>query len=441
MGTSGEPPSGLKWRSNWAAGGILRALVIWSGIGIGIGTIVEIVFARLASGAWLWQAASALTSAQWYDVTRSSIATVGLFGLGGAALLAYRRQGTAEKNEKTSAGQHELEMTKNANAEILDLRARYAVAAEQLGHERPAVRLAGVYSIAALADDWQVVNNFEQQKVCVDVLCAYLRMSYDPASEVAKGGEKEVRLTIIKTIAERLQDPNSPHSWNNLFLDFTGAVFDGGTFDGAEFSGGRVSFNRAKFTGGRVTFNRAKFTGDRVSFNRAKFIGGNVDFIGARFTSGYVTFIDTEFSEGNVDFNDAEFTGAYITFHNAEFSGGYVTFNRTRFTHGYVTFNGAKFTSGNVIFNNAKFSGGNVDFNDARFTGGNILFNHTEFTGGDVTFNNILGSSPSIIAFDQPASWTTPPNVPWGGGQTPPWVSPDFWPPALASVLQTQEEL
>ena len=321
MDTEGEPPSGARWRNNWETGGILRALVIWSGVGIGVGIVVEIVFARLASGAWLWMGTSALTSAQWYDVTRSSIATVGLFGLGGAALLAYRRQGTAEKNEKISAGQHELEKAKNATAEISDLRARFAMAAEQLGHARPAVRLAGVYSMAALADDWHTANELEQQKVCVNVLCAYLRMPYDPRSAAATSGEKEVRLTIIKTISERLQKAEALNSWCGFSLDFTGVVFDGGDFSGAQFTGGKVFFSGAQFTGGTVNFDNAQF----------------------------------------------------------------------------------------------------ID--------------------GTVNFNGASGSDIRVLSFVAPIAWNHPPQVPWSDGESPPWVSPEIWPPVPASEIQNQDGL
>jgi hypothetical protein len=59
---------------------------------------------------------------------------------------------------------------------------RFSTAAEQLGHDKPAVRLAGVYAMARLADDWN-----EQCQTCIDVLCAYLRMPYTPALPGERG--------------------------------------------------------------------------------------------------------------------------------------------------------------------------------------------------------------------------------------------------------------
>ena len=53
------------------------------------------------------------------------------------------------------------------------LNERFTTAAEQLGSDKPSVRLAGVYAMAGLADDWEA-----NRQTCVNVLCAYLRMPY-----------------------------------------------------------------------------------------------------------------------------------------------------------------------------------------------------------------------------------------------------------------------
>jgi len=87
---------------------------------------------------------------------------------------------------KTFAEQREqLDKTLRAQGDQVDktlaeqrtrtMNERFATAAEQLGDDKPAVRLAGVYAMAGLADDWK-----ENRQTCVDVLCAYLRMPYEP---------------------------------------------------------------------------------------------------------------------------------------------------------------------------------------------------------------------------------------------------------------------
>ena len=77
-------------------------------------------------------------------------------GVGGAVALvvAYRKQGLAERHA------------------FLD---RYATAAEQLGSSSATVRLAGIYALANLADQWE-----EQRQQCVEVLCAHLRLQWAP---------------------------------------------------------------------------------------------------------------------------------------------------------------------------------------------------------------------------------------------------------------------
>lgn len=149
--------------------------------------------------------------------------------------------------------------------------------------------------MARLADDW-----VEQRQVCIDVLCAYLRMPYetDIASEKHREGEREVRHTIIRIIRDHLRDPSSPTTWCGRDLGFTNATFDGGDFIDAKFTGGLVSFYGAKFTGGTVSFQGAEFAGSRVSFIDAEFTGGEVSFIDAEFTGGRVFFGSAKFSGG-----------------------------------------------------------------------------------------------------------------------------------------------
>ncbi|MFE6962162.1 pentapeptide repeat-containing protein [Streptomyces sp. NPDC057696] len=98
--------------------------------------------------------------------------------------------------------------------------------------------------------------------MCIDVLCAYLRMPYepDPTAPEHKAGEREVRQTIIRVIRGHLQQPDVPTAWCEYNFDFTGAVFDGGSFSTSYFRG-TVAFGRATFSSGTVTFDGATFTG------------------------------------------------------------------------------------------------------------------------------------------------------------------------------------
>lgn len=87
-------------------------------------------------------------------------------GFGGVVALAvnYRRRRVTEAAHVLTLSQEERERTKLFNE-------RFAGTTAQLGHDQAAVRIAGVYALAGLADDWAA-----QWQTCVDVLCAYLRL-------------------------------------------------------------------------------------------------------------------------------------------------------------------------------------------------------------------------------------------------------------------------
>jgi uncharacterized protein YjbI with pentapeptide repeats len=274
-----------------------------------------------------------------------------------------------------------------AGERLRTLNERFGTAADRLGTDRSApVRLAAVYAMAGVADDWP-----ENRQTCVDVLCAYLRMPYSPdpgdkahaALRLAFEADREVRHTVIRVIGAHLR-PGASTSWRGLNLDFTGVRFDGGDFGGAEFCGGRVSFDRAEFAAGEVIFARAKFSGGAVSFLHAQFSGARV-WLG-----------------------DAEFSGGRVLFTNAEFSGGEVMFSGARFSAGSVSFADAKFSGGEVYFAGAKFSGGEVFFADAEFSGSEVFFILAEFAGGSVSFSG-ASFSGGTADFKGVRTWSHPP--------------------------------
>lgn len=232
------------------------------------------------------------------EVVRTTITIAGFVGAVLAGVYAYRKQRLAEGDAR------------RADAE--QLAERYARAAEQLGHEKAAVRLAGVYAMARLADDWP-----EQRQVCIDVLCAYLRMPYEPDPESPKHreGEREVRLTITRVIRDHLRDPGAPTTWCGRYFDLTGATFDGCDFSGCRFTGGWVSFVGATFSG-------------TLSFFFAAFRGGWVSFEDAVFNDCQTGFNGAEFSGGRFSMTDAVFRGGFVSFREATFSGGEVDLGR-----------------------------------------------------------------------------------------------------------------
>ncbi|RKT69496.1 pentapeptide repeat protein [Saccharothrix variisporea] len=212
-------------------------------------------------------------------------------GVGGvtALVIAYRKQRLGEAD-------HAREDARLFNE-------RYARVAEQLGSDKAAVRLAGVYAMADLADDWAT-----RRQVCIDVFCGYLRLPYRPPGgdesdeDRAAQEERQVRHTAIRLIRDHLR-PGAVVGWNGHDFDFTSAVFDGGDFSGAVFDGGTVSFRSARFVGD-VSFRDVVFAeGVQVSFDDAVFDGANVPFTGAAFAGGQVSFRAADFRSGTVDFS------------------------------------------------------------------------------------------------------------------------------------------
>jgi uncharacterized protein YjbI with pentapeptide repeats len=316
------------------------------------------------------------------DVIKTTVTLLTLAGAVLAGIYAYRKQLLAEGDAH--------------RADASQLADRYTTAAEQLGHQQAAVRLAGVYALARLADDWE-----EQRQVCIDVLCAYLRMPYipDPTATEHKAGEREVRRSIIRIIRDHLQNPDAPISWCWFSFDFTGATFDGGDFSRSIFLGG-VSFAGATFDGGTLSFNGAEFPASSVvSFKRARFDSGAVTFLGVRFNGSAVSFDSAHFNGGTVTFERAHFNGGTVSFHHAEFDSGTVSFFRAGFKGGTVFLSLAQFNGGSVTFGMARFEGGRVDFTLGQFSGSSLSFDSAQFSAGTVSFERAQFNG-STVTFD-----------------------------------------
>jgi len=322
-----------------------------------------------------------------------------------AQVIGYRATSRAAK--KTAEDQRkQLDRTLDEQR-TKTLNERFATAAEQLGSDKPAIRLAGVYAMAGLADDWEA-----NRQTCVDVLCAYLRMPYEPEpgqdspapEQLAFRSTREVRHTVIRVISSHLEDDASV-SWQGLNFDFTGVVFDGGDFGGARFSGGTIRFRGAQFSGDIVHFTNAGFSGGTVDFSNAEFCADMVSFADTRVSGGTVYFHFARFSGGTVGFFRTHFCGGEVSFYGAEFSGGKVNFGGAEFSGGKVNFGGAGFSGGKVDFHRSRFSGGEVDFSRSRFSGSVVNLGHARFSGSEVDFS-------------EASDWSRPPAFPWAN--TPP---------------------
>jgi hypothetical protein len=230
-----------------------------------------------------------------YSLVRTVVLAGAAIGAVPAAYLAYRRQRNAE--EQRLDGRRDAERAVDE-----DFRDRFVQAAEQLGDGEAATRMAGVYAMAHLADDWGESGNSGARQMCVDVLCAYLRLPYtDPdVASASRRAEREVRRTLIRVIRDHLREDKGLPSWSPLSFSFEGAHFDCGDFTGAVFEGDFVTFHGATFAGSVIHFNRAVFAGRRADFSSVRFESGTVDLRGCAFTGALMTFDDAVVGQSTV---------------------------------------------------------------------------------------------------------------------------------------------
>ncbi|WP_271221770.1 pentapeptide repeat-containing protein [Streptosporangium carneum] len=269
------------------------------------GVVGGVAWLLLAAG---WSAAEA-------TIRQGAVQTALAAGAGvGAAItlmLAFRRQRHQEHTAHVTAYLAERnaalaeQVADNTKYDATERRVTdlYTKAAEQLGHDKAAVRLAGLYALERLAQD-----NPPHRQTIINLICAYLRMPYtppkvahapnperdrkvalraarrrhqaaragilllaEPASRQESGGQEgelQVRLTAQRILSVHLRDdrpadqpstlPAAPAFWEGMSLDLTGATL--------------IDFN---LTNGRVTdagFERAVFYEDTV-FRGTAFTG------------------------------------------------------------------------------------------------------------------------------------------------------------------------
>ena len=303
-------------------------------------------------------------------------------------------------------------------------RSRYTTAIEQLSIDKASIRLGGVYSLVGLVDEWladeKTIPNIEERhkegQVIINNLCAYLRSpfliaeraeqldepyakdlqkDFDGDAEkfdtykraftrdkAALEEERQIRLSIIQEIRERLGKNNKTGSWSDFDYDFSSTVFFYPTNFSDSLFGASSIFSAATFTDNANFFGVA-FT-DYANFRGATFTD-YANFSGATFTD-YADFNGTKFTD-NTHFSWAKFTG-YTNFSGAEFTGS---------TH----FSEAEFTD-NASFSEAEFTG-DADFSQAEFTKDAIFlwaeFTSADFSGAEFTSANFSGAEFTSTEF------------------------------------------
>ncbi|MDI9966725.1 pentapeptide repeat-containing protein [Rhodococcus sp. IEGM 1251] len=390
-----------------------------------------------------------LQDGQWFEATRVTVAFVALTAAGGAAYLAYRRQRTADENQKTAAATqlitakaYKLSTDQHEATLRRELRTRFTDAASQLAHPSAAVRIAGVFAMSALADDWHSSNEPAEVQTCIDVLCGYLRLPYDLAHGVShqtkrvisrprvasdgiatgeieehfeiRQNDREVRKTIIRVIGDHLQKSSCP-SWSDRSFDLqeavledvrlVGSIFRGPiSFDRAQFYGTRTSFSQAMFHGEGASFTDTEFHSEEASFDKTEFYGEHAKFDQAKFHGRKASFIEAKFHRTETSFDGAEFHSTKTLFIDAEFTGQGTSFGRAKFHGDWTSLKGAKFLGEWTSFDGAEFHSAKTLFIDAEFTGEETSFLRAGFFGEETSFDRATFLAKKT-SFDKPVRW------------------------------------
>jgi hypothetical protein len=320
--------NGVTWlRRRTARAPLLVALVVAAVIGLAVAAYAT----RAISGRVLAHPASATP----VDVVKAALPAIVALFVAFGTVVVFRRQRDSERAQFAQ---------------------RFGAASAQLGSPDVAVRIAGVYAMAAVADE---STGYERRQRCIDVLCGYLRLPYDPESgsnhltefvstttwsatapatnieeqrrQAIRQNDGELRKTIVRVITRHLRS-NADTSWSANDFDFTDVLFELAPFAGTRFRGRYVSFDGATFgDNGDTEFDGAVFGSDSATFDGAKFESGYTSFEGARFKSRSTSFDAATFSGPVISFDGARFTGEYVTFQQAGFLGGDTTFAGAKF--------------------------------------------------------------------------------------------------------------
>lgn len=375
----GMAGSWWKWQAREGARGVavMSARAIW------IGALVLL----LVAGASMWTLFALFGAGSTQDKIHLEIVKLAggiVVGTGGVAalLLAARRQRATElqlaQNERDLAQKERAADDARHDAAERRITELYSSAAEQLGSDKPPVRLAAMHALERLAQD-----NPSHRQTIVDLLCAYLRMpltSPDPQGRPDHlRQEGQVRLSAQRLLTAHLRPAAESKFWTGMDLDLSrsplaswdmrGCHVRNASFDEAVFTGD-ASFQQAKFDG-TVSFRAAEFY-DAASFNGTRF-DLEAEFRETRFR-GTGFFRTAEF-HGASGFDEAEFQDA-ASFAEGTFSST-ASFRRVAF-RSTVSFREAEFHD-MALFGSAELSD-SASFAGARFRG-SASFGGARFDG------------------------------------------------------------
>ena len=344
------------------------------------------------------------------DAIRTAVGIV--LGTGGAValILAARRQRYAEltlKQQYEALDQQERDST---SRRVTDL---YTKAADQLGSDHAPVRLAGIYALERLGDDHP-----DQQPTIMAVLCAYLRMPFDPPNRVPLVGPPTLAsrrqlaksdaatdpelAVVLATTAEQEREREQELEVRKAIQDVI--VRHLGSGDGA----GVRSRNTWLDHGNPLSLDLSGAT--LVQFTMCYAEVSHVDFSSVRFF-GNTVFEGTIFRKFT-DFRDSQFRG-YAWFNKVRFLESAVfSDSRIEWTAHFfdVKFTGMAFFSDVHFGHAANFAGSRCDqkfdITNARFNGP-VTFEDFEPAGAWIDARGCrLQNATDPHQFVMPPGWT-----------------------------------
>lgn len=419
----------LRWNWLLSDSGVVTVVIAVAGLG------VAVLLWMLNVAGHAPETGAANKSMLRIEAIKYGLGSIAAGGAVAALLLALRRQALSERAQR-----HAERAQRFSETDSLEQRATalYVAAANQLGSDKAAVRLAGLYALERLGQDEPKLR-----QTVVDVWCSYLRMPYTPPVEVLQRNnerspdrpvegaeppdnaleserrqELQVRLTAQRLLrahtSRALGEAGKATYWldhrgNRMVVDLVGAVLvdftlsfcDIGRFDlrSAQLHGG-ADFEGTQFRAG-ADMTRTQLHGEAL-LTRAQFYS-DTDLGGAQFY-GDIGLVGAEF-HSFTDMSGTQFHGA------ANLTGtkfrGYIALAEAKF-HGDAKLRGARFYK-TANLRDAQFHGGvnlrGVQFHgDANLRGaqfhGDANLQAAQFHG-DVDMQTATAASRVVV----PAGW------------------------------------
>ncbi|WP_310407184.1 pentapeptide repeat-containing protein [Nocardia kruczakiae] len=311
---------------------------------------------------------TAILLRQWPAIQPGQGAVVGGFAVLTAAVITYASQHKTRKQDAHHHNQKEQREREN------QFRNRFTTASDQIANSSAAIRLAGIYGLTSLSDDWLGFGNEQERDVCINLLRAYLRT---PFSSNVEGftiqGESEVRHTLLEIFQARI-GTYRPDEWTIERLDrlaMSGCQFD-------NLALGRISIRGSDFS--KSVLQRLHFL--QIILNECDF--------------SFVEIHDSDFEE--VHGEQASFLAASFT--NCRFS-------RSRFS--VSSFTSAEMTD--VVFDSSTLrscSFTNTSLGMVSFEGADLR--GADFGGADLHAVNFKGAILDgvrwhKVAYDSTTQW------------------------------------